>query len=486
MLQRKNILMLAGPLLGFLASYALFAAGNDPVMCKAAGVLVLMAWWWITESVNIFITSLMPVLLFPMLGIMDVKAVAPEYMKDVIFLYIGGFVLTFAIERWDLHKRISLNILLRFGNTPNRLLLGFSLSAYLISMWLNNTSTTLMMLPITLAVVDQLHGGDAKKRSGLSVALLLAITFASSIGGTATLIGTLPNMVMKDFYDKNFPDATPLSFTRWFLMALPMSLCMLAALYFILRFLFLRNSDHIRPDLSMCRTNLQELGRMGFEEKVIGWVFGFAVLLWFTIDDKTIGNLHIPGWKNLFPDPTFVNESYVAVVIACILLFFPSKNKRGENIVTWEEVKKIPIGIIFLFGGGFALAKGVVVSGLDKWIAGNMTALKDLPSWILIFILCLSTTLFSEFASNTATVNVFMVIMVPVVQILQLPPMLILFPITMAASYSFMLPVGTPPNTIVFGTEKVTARQMMRAGFWLDVAGAIIITGYMVLIGGGR
>lgn len=166
-----------------------------------------MAYWWITESVNIFVTSLLPVILFPLLGIMGIEQVAPQYMKDVMFLYIGGFVLTYAIERWDLHKRISLNILLKAGTSPTRILFGFSIATYFISMWLNNTSTTLMMLPVALAIVHQLHGGNLDKRSGLSTALLLAIAFASSIGGTASLVGTLPNMVMKKFYDENFPDA---------------------------------------------------------------------------------------------------------------------------------------------------------------------------------------------------------------------------------------------------------------------------------------
>ncbi len=480
---RKQLILLGGPALGILAAYLLYLQGNDLILCKAAGVLVLMAYWWITEAVNIFITSLMPVILFPLMGVMDIKDVAPQYMKDVIFLYIGGFILTYAIERWNLHKRISLNILLRFGNTPGRLLFGFSVATYFISMWLNNTSTTLMMLPIVLAVVDQLHGGDAKKKSGIATALLLAISFASSIGGTTTLVGTLPNMVMKSFYDDNFPNDTALTFSNWFVMVFPMSLCMLAVMIVLFRVLFLRNSDHIQPDLNFCREEKKKLGKPKYEEKVIAAVFFIAIILWFTLDDKNFGSFTLYGWKSLLPNGNYVGESYVAIFMAGILLFFPSKNIKGSTIVTWEEVKKMPVGIIFLFGGGFALAKGVEVSGLDKWIAGNLIGLQDLPMWLLIFILCLITTLFSEFASNTATVNVFMVIMIPVVIQLQLPPLMILLPITIAASYSFMLPVGTPPNTLVYATEKITARQMMRAGFWLDIVGAIIITGFVVLLG---
>jgi len=479
----KQLKLLAGPLLGFLAAYILSAQGNDLMLCKAAGVMVLMAYWWITESVNIFVTSLMPVILFPLLGIMDIKDVAPQYMKDVIFLYIGGFILTFAIERWNLHKRISLNILLKFGNTPGRLLFGFSITAYFISMWLNNTSTTLMMLPIVLAVVDQIHGGDDKKKTGLAAALLLAVSFASSIGGTATLVGTLPNMVMKNFYDDSFPDGTPLTFSNWFVMVFPMSLCMLTIMIVLFRVLFLRNSDHLKPDMNFCRDEKNKLGKLGFEEKVISVVFGIAILLWITLDDKDFGSFTMYGWRHLLPNGDFVGESYVAIFMAGVLLFFPSKNIKDSTIVTWEEVKKIPIGIIFLFGGGFALAKGVEVSGLDKWIAGNLIGLQNLPLWLLIFILCVITTLFSEFASNTATVNVFMVIMIPVVIQLGLPPLMILLPITIAASYSFMLPVGTPPNTIVFATEKISARQMMRAGFWLDISGAFIITLFTMLLG---
>lgn len=482
-IMKNPLFILLGPLFGIAAGLLLYYSGNNPLMCKAAGVFVLMAFWWLTESVNIFVTSLMPIILFPILGVMDIKDVAPQYMKDVIFLYIGGFVLTFGIERWNLHKRISLNILLKFGGSPQRLLFGFSLATYFISMWLNNTSTTLMMLPIALAVVGQLHGGDDKKRTGLATALLLAISFASSIGGTATLVGTLPNMIMKNFYEDNFTGGNQLTFLNWFLIAFPMSLTMLFVMFFLFRYLFLRNSDHIKPDLDFCREEKNKLGKLIFEEKIIGLVFLMAIILWFTMDGKEFGSFRLKGWTEFLPKGEYITESYVAILMAGILLFFPSKNIKGSTIVTWEEVKKIPIGIIFLFGGGFALAKGVEVSGLDKWIAGNLTGLQNLPMWLLIFILCLITTVFSEFASNTATVSVFMAIMIPVVVALDLPPLMILFPITIAASYSFMLPVGTPPNTIVFGTEKVSAKQMMRAGLWLDIAGAIIITLFMMLFG---
>lgn len=485
----KSITILLGPALAILAGWLLFLQGNEPVLCKAAGVLVLMAYWWITESVNIFITSLLPVILFPLLGVLGIESVAPQYMKDVMFLYIGGFILTFAIERWDLHKRISLRILLRAGTSPSRLLLGFSIATYFISMWLNNTSTTLMMLPVAIAIINQLHGNDSKRNSGMATAILLAISFASSIGGTATLVGTLPNMVMKKFYDENFPTGTALDFSNWIALALPMSIVLLICMYFLLKFLFLRNSDHIIPDMDYCRNEYKALGKPGYEEKVIMVVFFIAVILWLTLDDKEIGSFTIYGWKSflvahhIIPDAKFINESYVAILVSSILLFFPSKNQKGTTIVTWEEMKRMPVGILFLFGGGFALSEGVKSSGLNMWIGNNLMGIQYLPEWAMILVLCLVTTLFSEFASNTATVILFLTIMTPFIQQSGLPPLLIMFPLTMAASFSFMLPAGTPPNTIVYGTEKIRARDMMRAGIYLDIIGAVVITVFMETIG---
>ena len=479
----------AGVLLALLVGLAFYWTGNPPVVAKMAGVLVLMAYWWMTESVNIFVTSLLPVVLFPILGIMGIDSVAPQYMKDVIFLYIGGFILTFAIERWDLHKRFSLRILLKFGSTPERLLFGFMLVTFFISMWLNNTSTTLMMLPVALAVIRQLHGNDETKRTGMSSAILLGISYASTIGGTATLVGTLPNMVMKKFYDEHFPDDIPLDFTTWFIFGLPVSITLLVVCYFVFKFLLLRNSDHTAPDLEYCKQEYRSLGKMQFEEKAIAWIFFAAILLWFTLDDKSIWGLEMTGWRTylfkwgIIPEEKFINESFVAILMGMALFFFPTKVKKGESLVTWEDVKRMPLGILFLFGGGFALAKGVEVSGLDDWIAAQSAGLGSLAPWLMILCLCIITTIFSEFASNTATVSLFMAILLPVIPHLGIPPLLAMMPVTLAASYAFMLPVGTPPNTIVFGTEMLKVRTMLRVGLWLDVLGALVILGFTFTLG---
>jgi sodium-dependent dicarboxylate transporter 2/3/5 len=296
-------------------------------------------------------------------------------------------------------------------------------------------------------------------------------------------------MVMKKFYDEHFPTDTPLNFANWFTFAFPMSLCFLAITYLVFKFLLLRNSDHKAPDLAYCKTEYQTLGKMSFEEKSIAWIFLSAVVLWFTLDNKSIWGIDMVGWKtylvhwHIIPDDKYVNESFVAILMGMILFFFPSKNKKGENLVTWEDVKRLPLGILFLFGGGFALAKGVEVSGLDDWIAGNCAGLKVLPPALMILCLCIITTIFSEFASNTATVSLFMAIMLPIIPQLGIPPLLAMMPITIAASYSFMLPVGTPPNTIVFGTEMLNVRTMLRVGLWLDVLGAVIILLFTLTMG---
>jgi sodium-dependent dicarboxylate transporter 2/3/5 len=481
--RERNWLLHVGWLLAVAATFLMYRGTGNFSMSATLGILVLMAFWWMTEAVNIYITSLLPVVLFPLLDIMPMKAVAPLYMKDVIFLYIGGFVLTYAIERWNLHRRISLGILLRFGSSHYRLLFGFMLAAYLLSMWLNNTSTTLMMLPIALAVIHQLHHGDTHHKSNMAAAILIGISFASSIGGTATLVGTLPNMVLKDFYDSNFTGAYELTFSNWFMIGFPLSLVFFIISYFVIRRVLVKQVDVGPVDMAYCKKEYGYLGRMSYEEKVISAIFGLAIIMWFTLEPKDMGAFILPGWSSLLPDPAAVTESYVAIFMAFLLFFWPSKGRKGEAIVTWEEVKRIPLGIIFLFGGGFALAQGMDDSGLSDWVAAQLILLQQLPVWLIILLLCLITTLFSEFASNTATVILFLTILIPVVAVLPVPPMVILFPVTIAASYSFMLPVGTPPNTIVFGTEKVSVRQMMRTGAWLDLLGAVVITLFMLLVG---
>ena len=485
----KQFKILLGPILAIIVGYIFYATGNTPVVSKTAGVLILMAYWWMTEAVNIYVTSLMPVVLFPLLGIMGIDTIAPQYMKDVIFLYIGGFMLTFAIERWNLHKRFSLRILLKFGSSPEKLIFGFMAATFFISMWLNNTSTTLMMLPVALAVIKQIHGNDMTKRSGLATAILLAISYASTIGGTATLVGTLPNMVMKKFYDENFQDAAPLDFANWFLFAFPLSIVFLGCCFLVFKFILLPKSDHQLPDNNYCKAEYQKLGKMSFEEKAIAIIFSSAILLWFTLDDKDIWGLHLTGWKTvllntgIIPDEKFVNESFVAILMGMSLFFFPSKNKKGETLISWEDVKRLPLGILFLFGGGFALAKGVEVSGLSLWIANNCAGLKVLDEWVMILALCVITTIFSEFASNTATVSLFMAILIPIIPELGIPPLLVMMPVTIAASFSFMLPVGTPPNTIVFGTELIQVKTMLRVGLWLDLIGAVVITAFTMTLG---
>lgn len=485
----SNLKILLGPILAIIVGLIFYSTGNTPVVSKTAAVLILMAYWWMTEAVNIYVTSLLPVVLFPILGIMGIDAVAPQYMKDVLFLYIGGFMLTFAIERWDLHKRFSLKILMSFGSSPEKLVFGFMISSFFISMWLNNTSTTLMMLPVALAVIKQLHGGNITKQSGLATAILLAISYASTIGGTATLVGTLPNMVMKKFYDENFSTAAPLDFSNWFLFAFPLSIVFLICCFLVFKFLLLPKSDHILPPTNYCVEEYNKLGKMSFEEKAIGIIFSMAILLWFTLEDKDVWGLHLTGWKtillnaNIIPDEKFVNESFVAILMGMSLFFFPSKNKKGETLINWDDVKRLPIGILFLFGGGFALAKGVEVSGLSVWIANNCLGLQVLDEWVMIFALCIITTVFSEFASNTATVSLFMAILIPIIPQLGIPPLLVMMPVTIAASFSFMLPVGTPPNTIVFGTELIKVRTMLRVGLWLDLIGAIVITAFTMTLG---
>jgi sodium-dependent dicarboxylate transporter 2/3/5 len=334
-----------------------------------------------------------------------------------------------------------------------------------------------MLLPAALAVISQVEGSGKKLQSALAVPLLLGLAYASSIGGTASLIGTLPNMVLKDFVGDHFPDHVQIDFANWIMFGLPVSLVFLVICFFVIKFIFFRNQSSEEIDMAKCRAEYNGLGKMGYEEIVLSISFILTVLLWLTMNDKTIGSFEMRGWTSMgIFENKYIKESTIAMLMAGILFIIPSLREKGRGIISWQEVKRIPIGIIFLFGGGFALAAGVSASGLSDWLAGQLSGIGNLPPILIVFLLCLFTTFFTELTSNTTSTILLLTILLSVVKSLDVHPLLVLLPVTISASYAFMLPVATPPNTIVFASEKIKVKDMMRAGIWLNLIGAVVIT----------
>lgn len=476
------IKMLGGPLAGLLIWALLSKSGEDHLLCRTAGVAVWIAFWWITEAVSIYFTALIPAIAFPVLGVIPMAEIAPTYLPQIIFLFIGGFLMAFAMERWNLHQRIALRIILLVGGSPNNILLGFMLASYFLSMWILNTATVMMLLPAVLAVADQLQSkGETAKNS--ATPLLLGLAFASSIGGTATLIGTAPNLYFMEFFNTTYPELPPITFANWFALGFPISLVFFGICYLVLRLVYRKTLSSFRSDPAYCKEAYQKLGRIGYEESMIGGLFLLTVLLWFTAKSLHIAGLQIPGWTELLPASEYIKESTVAVGMAFLLFVIPSKKEPGRNLLTWTEAQRIPLGVILLFGGGFAMAKGISSSGLSDWLGTAIHFERGIHPLLLVVSLCLFMTFFTELTSNTAST----VLVLPILQILAenlgLNPLFVMMPVVLSASFAFMLPVATPPNTLVFASDKLRVKDMMRAGIWLNLIGVILLTTMVFTLG---
>lgn len=449
-----------------------------------AAITVWMAIWWLAEPVHLAVTALIPVMFIPLFGIADVQATANQYMDQVMFLFIGGFLLAFAIQRWDLHKRIALKILSKVGSSLPAILSGIMLTAWFMSMWISNTATVMMLLGAVTAVVLRIEQDIAKpevvKRA--SAVLFIALAFSATIGGMATLVGTPPNMVFYKMYLSAYPEQNNMNFTTWFAFAFPVSLALLIVAWGVLRYVMVRKTGHIKFDRAEFRSALKELGPAHRDEKNIAIVFGLTVLLWFTRSGFDIGGIHIPGWSVLFGSTAgYIQDSSVAVVMAFVLFLIPSSTEPGRSLLSWDEARKLPFDIILLFGSGFALAYGFEQSGLSNWLAHQLHGLQGYPLWLIILIVCAVVTIISEFASNVASIQLALPILISLQKVLNVDPLVLMIPATLAASLGFMLPVATAPNTIVFGTGRIRVRDMMQAGFVLDLAGIGLILLFAVI-----
>lgn len=456
----------------------------NPMTSRMLAVTVWIAIWWLTEVVHLAVTSLLPFLLIPVLGIADTTTIANEYMDPIMFLFIGGFILAIAIEHWGLHKRIALRILMAVGKSPSSILAGVMGTTFFFSMWISNTATVLMMIAAVTAVIHQIELQAKHHTHKIATGLMIGLAYSATIGGMATLVGTPPNMVFFRFYEKAFPLNQDMDFTRWFIIGFPIAIVFLVISFFVLKWMFIPRRSQTSEvfetsdvwELSYFKDEYKKLGKMSYEEKWVGILFSLTTLLWFTRADIDFGDYQMPGWKNLFPNPANIQDGTVAIAMALLLFFIPSKNQKDKMLIGWEEAKKLPFHIILLFGSGFALAKGFELSGLSTWLAGNLHFMKDANPFVLVLSICILVTVISEFASNVASIQLTLPILLALVSTIGVHPLLLMLPATLAASLGFMLPVATGPNTIVFGSGRIKVKDMMRAGLLLDIIGILIIT----------
>lgn len=474
----KTIQLVLGPLLAIILNLWFDLVPGNPLVTKMAGVGIWMAVWWLTEIVPLAVTALLPIILMPILGILDSKNTAIQYMDPIIFLFIGGFIVAFAIERWSLHKRIALKILSFVGTSPSRILFGVMITSYLLSMWISNTAAVMMLISAVMAIVVQIekHFYQEEDSKKLATALLIGLAYSGTIGGMATLVGTPTNMIFLREYTSHYPANNDLSFLSWFKIGFPISLFLFAGAFFTLKKFFISKELVLNIDQTYFSDQYKSLGKMSFEEKVVSVVFFVMALLWFTRSDIDLGFIAIKGWNNLFENKNYVHDSTVAIIMAVLLFLIPSKNEKGTSIITWKEVQKLPFDIILLFGGGFAMAKGFSVSGLSNWLGSQLSFTEETNIYVVIFSLCVLVTVISEFASNVACIQLMLPILIVLQNTLHLHPLMLMLPATLASSLGFMLPVATAPNTIVFGSHRLKVKDMLKSGLSLDIIGILIIT----------
>ena len=454
---------------------------------RMAAVAGLMAVWWITDAIPLAATALLPVVLYPVLGIMSGKSVAPVYVNDVIFLFLGGFMIALAMERWKLHRRIALGIIRLVGGSANRLAFGFLAASALLSMWISNTATAIMMVAIGQAIVIQTEEDFGKERCRpLSLGLMLCIAYGCTVGGVATLVGTPPNLSFARIYAMLFEDAPAISFGQWMLLGLPLCLIMLGVVWVLITQVFCRVPRDIRLAPDTLRDQWRQLGPLRFSEAAVLVVFLATALLWVFRADLVIGPVTIPGWSRLswLPESKYLTDGTVAVTMALILFFIPSREPGdARRLLDIDVFKGIPWHIVLLFGGGFALAKGFGASGLSELIGGGFSGLAGVSPILLIAVICLSITFLTELTSNTATTEMILPILASAAVAMQVHPLLLMLPATLSASFAFMMPVATPPNAIVFGSGRVRIADMARVGIVINFIGAAVITLAVYFIG---
>jgi sodium-dependent dicarboxylate transporter 2/3/5 len=467
-----------GPVLFFLVLLTDLEPGK-PLVTRMAAVAVLMATWWITDAIPLAATALLPMILYPLLGILKGKATAPIYFNSTIFLFLGGFMIALTMEKWNLHKRIALWIIRQVGGGPSRIVLGFMAAAAFLSMWISNTATAIMMLPIGLAIILKMEEDfEEKDTHAFAVGLMLGIAYACSVGGIATLVGTPPNLSFARIFEITFPKATPITFGQWFLMGLPLSLIMVFVSWVLLTKVFFRSPDRLKVDRTIVETEYKGLGSIIFEEKVVLAVFAATALLWVFRKSLKLGFVTIPGWSELLPFPKLIDDGTVALCMAMIMFLIPTRSAGASSptIMSPDVMKRLPWNIVILFGGGFALAKGFQVTGLSTVVGNHFAGLAGISPIIMILLIFLTLTFLTELTSNTATTEMILPILASVAVAINMNPLFLMIPATLSASCAFMMPVATPPNAIVFGSGRISISEMARVGVFLNLLGVIIIT----------
>ncbi len=479
---RRAVGLFLGPFLFSLALLTPCPAGMTPEAKRVAAIALLMATWWVTEAIPIPATSLLPVILYPLLGVMDASAAPSAFAHPLIFLFMGGFFLAMAMQQWNLHTRIALHIIKRMGLTTRRIVLGFMCATAFLSMWISNTATAMMMMPIALAVVVNVEclcagpsQSDADRDRNFGTLVMLGIAYSASIGGIGTLIGTPPNLVFAAAVSKMY--GQNIDFATWMVLGVPLVVIFIPlAWLYLTRIVFPLSHRKVSGARETISRQLRELGPTSKGERVVLVVFILTALCWVFRAQKTVFGLQVPGLDMLFPH---IHDATIAVMAALCLFIIPVDWRGKRFALNWEWAVKIPWGTLLLFGGGLALAEGFQSSGLALWIGRHVLGLQNMPPFLVLLVVIAGVAALTEFTSNTATTAMLMPTLGALAVGMGQHPYFLMLAACVAASLAFMLPVATPPNAVVFGSGRVRIPQMVKAGIWMNLLGIVIWTTLM-------
>ena len=463
----------------------------DEAQRSVAAITSLTAVWWITVAVPVGAASLLPVTLLPLLGVMPAKQAAPLYMSDLVMLFIGAFTVALGLERWGVHRRIALFVIDRVGSSRRSLVFGFMAASAMLSFWINNTATTLLMLPIARAVVMRVEGEEEGAGVGtpFAICLLLGVAYSSSAGGIATPVGTAPNQVFLGQIAEKFPAGPKISFGEWLLAWAPLVVLFVPITWFLLTRWLYPVAVGTGEAREVIREERARQGPMSAAQRRMSWLFAATAVLWVTRADLSLGSVTIPGWSRFFLGPqaadpqwyaankNLISDSTVALAMALLAFLIPAGKDSREFLMDWRTAVRMPWEVLLLLGGGFCIAKGFEVSGLDGVLGERLQPLfSGHSTWLMVAGVTLFMSLLTEVTSNTATTAVLLPVIGGGALAAQIHPMLVMVPATIAASAAFTMPVATPPNAVVFSSRLIPMKAMARAGIWINLTTVILIT----------
>lgn len=428
--------------------------GLSEAAWKTAGITLLMGCWWISEAIPISATALIPIALFPIFDIVSISEATAPYANPLIFLFMGGFIIAVAMERWNLHNRIALSIINVVGVKPSSIIIGFIIASAFLSLWVSNTATAIMMLPIALSILSLNLRKEAGEQTNFEIVLLLCIAYACNIGGIGTLIGTPPNALLAGFMLENY--GYEISFFKWMQIGFPIVLISLPLMYLVLtKVVFPIKIEVLPGGAELIAEEIKKLGKISVQEKRVAFVFVLTALLWMF---RPLLTEIIPG----------LSDAGIAIGASVMLFILPAGGDERRGLLIWEDTKKLPWGVLILFGGGLSMASAINDTGLAAWIGSGIGSFSAWPVWVIVILVVTLIVFLTEMTSNTASTAAFLPILASVAIGLGENPLLLAIPTAVGASCAFMLPVATPPNAIVYGSNKITIPQMSKAGLWMN------------------